>query len=402
MKIDSSNVSMSSTRSYYSYEKVEQESLTVLSSRAATIELSDDSKNLAEQLREKKAEIAEEEKEAAKAKEKEQKENLKKSLEDMVKANKAHKADLELPTEDDGEIQMLRRILELLKKIRGEKGTPVYLNDCMKSFAESMNKAQENLAAFAGNMACNLSGAGATVSAPVQANPGQHTVNMTNWTKITVQSAFYMETEATAYRSTGSVKTEDGREISFDLTVEMSRSFTAEYGSMMAESYTMVDPLVINTDGGLSELKDRTFLFDLDGDGKEERIHDLRDGAGFLALDKNGDGKINDGNELFGTKSGDGFKDLAAYDDDGNGWIDENDKIFKKLKIWTKDEKGNDVLLDLKKADVGAIYLGSAKTDFSLKSINNNATMGAVRRTGFFLKESTGQAGVVQHVDLAV
>lgn len=402
MKIDSSNVSMSSTRSYCSYERIEQESLSVLSSKAATIELSDDSKNLAEQLREKKAEIAEEEKAAAKEKEKEQKENLKKTLKDMLKADKANKADFEIPTEEDGEIQMLRRILELLKKIRGEKGGTVYANDSMKAFAESMNKAQENLAAFAGNMACNLSGAGATVSAPIQANPGQHTVKMTNWTKITVQSKFYMETESTAYRSSGSVRTEDGRELSFELTVEMSRSFTAEYGSYMEESYTMVDPLVIELDDKCADLTEKTFLFDLDADGKEEKIYDLRENSGLLALDKNGDGKINDGSELFGTKSGNGFKDLAAYDEDGNGWIDENDSIFKKLKIWTKDKNGKDVLLDLKKADVGAINLGSVATDFALKSLKNNATMGQVKRTGFFLKESTGEAGAVQHVDLAV
>ena len=398
MKIDSSNVSMSSTRSYYSYEKVEQESLSVLSSKAATIELSDDSKSLVEQLRDEKEKIAVEEKEAKEAKKEKQKDNLKKSLQDMVKANKAKEAEFELP-EEDGDIKMLRRILELLKKIRGDKTGTVSCDDTMKSFAENINKAQENMAAFAGNIASAISGASGAVNAPTVAATGSHTVKMTNWTKITVQSKFYMETENTAYQSTGSVRTEDGREISFNLTVEMSRSFTAEYGSYMEESYTMVDPLTINLDDNAPDVTEKTFLFDLDADGKKERIYDIRENAGLLALDKNGDGKINDGSELFGTKSGDGFKDLAAYDEDGNGWIDENDSIFKK---WTKDDKGNDVLLDLKKADVGAINLGSVKTDFALKSLKNNATMGNVRRTGFFLKESTGEAGAVQHIDLAV
>ncbi len=397
MKIDSSNVSMSSTRSYFSYEKIEQESLSVLSSKAATIELSDDSKNLVQQLRDEKEKIALEEKEAEAARKENQKENLKKSLQDMVKANKAKEADFEIP-EEDGEIQMLKRILELLKRIRGEKADPVSCGDGMKAFAESMNKAQANLAAFAGNLACTISGAQPAVQAPT----GSHTVNMTNWTKITVQSKFYMETENTAYQSTGSVRTEDGREINFNLTVEMSRSFTAEYGSYMKESYTMVDPLVIELDDKCADLTERTFMFDLDSDGKEEEIYDLRDNSGLLALDKNGDGKINNGSELFGTKSGDGFKDLAAYDEDGNGWIDENDSIFKKLKIWTKDKNGNDVLIDLKKADVGAINLGSVKTDFALKSLKDNKTLGQVRRSGFFLKESTGEAGAVQHVDVAV
>ncbi len=398
MKIDSSNVSMNSTRSYFSYQKTEQESLSVLSSKAATIELSDDSRNLVEQLREKKNEIAEEEKAAKKVKDEKQKENLKKSLEDMVKTNKTKEPEFEVP-EDDGEIRMLRRILELLRKIRGDK-TPVNCDDTMRSFADSISKAQKNMAAFAGDIACAASG---TENVAVQAPAaGNHSVRLTNWTKITVQSSFYMETENTAYQSTGSVRTEDGRELNFNLTVEMSRSFTAEYSSYMEESYTMVDPLVIELDDNCADLTEKTFLFDLDADGKEERIYDLRENSGLLALDKNGDGKVNDGSELFGTRSGDGFKDLAAYDEDGNGWIDENDSIFNKLKIWTKDKNGKDVLIDLKKADVGAINLGSVKTDFALKSLKNNATMGTVRRTGFFLKESTGEAGAVQHVDLAV
>mgnify|MGYP000465316364 CR=1 FL=1 len=54
----------------------------------------------------------------------------------------------------------------------------------------------------------------------------------------------------------------------------------------------------------------------------------LQGGSGYLALNKNGDGVINDGSELFGTASGDGFYDLSMYDEDGNGWIDENDHAY--------------------------------------------------------------------------
>ena len=143
------------------------------------------------------------------------------------------------------------------------------------------------------------------------------------------------------------------------------------------------------------------FLFDLDADGKEEEVSFAGRGSGFLALDKNGDGKINDGSELFGTKSGDGFGDLAAYDEDGNGWIDEADSVFKDLKVWTKDENGKDVLMNLKDADVGAIYLGSAQTEFSLNNQATQQTNGIIRKTGVYLKESGG-VGTVQHVDLAV
>ena len=143
------------------------------------------------------------------------------------------------------------------------------------------------------------------------------------------------------------------------------------------------------------------FLFDINADGKEDNISCVNQGSGFLALDKNGDGKINDGNELFGTKSGDGFKDLAAYDQDGNGWIDEADDVFQNLKIWTKDADGNDQLLDLKESGIGALYLGNVSTQFSLNHQETNATNAVIRSTGVYLKES-GEVGTMQHVDLAV
>ena len=128
----------------------------------------------------------------------------------------------------------------------------------------------------------------------------------------------------------------------------MSRSFQEYYENTISYKRTsMCDPLVINLDGNIADLSDQTFLFDIDGDGKEDEINRLGAGSGFLALDKNGDGIINDGSELFGTKSGNGFADLAAYDTDHNGFIDEGDEIWDKLKIWVMDENGNQQLYSL-------------------------------------------------------
>ena len=44
------------------------------------------------------------------------------------------------------------------------------------------------------------------------------------------------------------------------------------------------------------------------------------------------------------TKTGNGFSELAEYDSDGNGWIDENDEVYDQLKVWVKDENGKDKL----------------------------------------------------------
>lgn len=214
------------------------------------------------------------------------------------------------------------------------------------------------------------------------------------------QESWFAEQESTGFSTVGTVRTSDGREIHFNVDVAMSRSFEQRFSQEVKQTnYKMCDPLVINMDVGSAELRDQKFFFDLDADGQEEEISMLGSGSGYLALDKNGDGKINDGSELFGTSSGDGFSDLARYDQDGNGWIDENDEIWSKLQIWTKDENGQDKLYKLSEKGVGAIYLGSASTDFSLVGADGY-TNGMIRKTGIFLYEN-GAAGTVQHLDVA-
>ncbi len=213
---------------------------------------------------------------------------------------------------------------------------------------------------------------------------------------------YHSESETTSFSTKGIVKTADGREISFGLNLEMSRSFRAYY----EESYDIgvlncTDPLVINLNGNIAGLSDQKFFFDLDCDGEEEEISSLQAGSGFLALDLNGDGQINDGSELFGTKSGDGFKDLSKYDLDGNGWIDEADPIWDKLLIWTKDEDGKDKLYHLSDLGVGAIGLSRVGTQFSLNAEKTNETNAMIRKTGIFLYEN-GTVSTLQQLDMAV
>lgn len=213
-------------------------------------------------------------------------------------------------------------------------------------------------------------------------------------------SAYY-EKEVTGFDTKGTVVTADGREIDFNINVSMSRSFyeaSATEINFGAEN-RLKDPLVINLNSNVASVSDQKFFFDIDADGELDEISMLSSGSGYLALDKNEDGTINDGSELFGTTSGNGFADLAAYDEDGNGWIDEADSIFSKLKIWCMDENGNSQLYGLSEAGVGAIYLGSEDTEFSLKSASNE-TNAVIRQTGIFLYEN-GNAGTIQQMDLA-
>lgn len=218
-----------------------------------------------------------------------------------------------------------------------------------------------------------------------------------------IDASGYEETETTEFQAGGRVVTKDGREIDFNIALSMTRRFyqavenISQIKGVPVEN--LVDPIVINLDDNPATVSDQKFKFDLDMDGKEDNISMLGKGSGFLALDLNNDGVINDGGELFGTKSGNGFKDLALYDEDGNGWIDEADQIFDRLLIWTKDEDGNDSLVKLKDLNIGALCLENVKTDFSLKD-DEYRTEGIIRHTGFFLYEN-GRAGTMQHLDLA-
>lgn len=209
-----------------------------------------------------------------------------------------------------------------------------------------------------------------------------------------------IKSERAAFSAAGMVRTADGRQISLNLYSCMSRQEVGESmscGTVKVEK--LKDPLVVNLDGKGVRLTDDRVAFDLDGKGLMEKIPSLAPGSGFLALDANGNGCVDSGLELFGTQSGNGFADLAAWDDDHNGWIDGNDRVFDKLRIWGG---GKDVqsLASLAQSGVGAIYLGSAGSEFSLKGMGNDL-LGKVRGTGVFLKED-GTPGMMQQIDLAV
>jgi hypothetical protein len=208
------------------------------------------------------------------------------------------------------------------------------------------------------------------------------------------------EHERSEFSARGEVRTADGRSIDFKLDLSMCRDFQCERKQIEQGKVEMRDPLVINFDGKAAELGNLRFDFDLDSDGKSESLYGLRGNSGFLSMDLNGDGRINDGNELFGTRSGDGFADLAGFDSDGNHWLDDADAAFAALKVWSPGGDGKESLVSLKEKGVGAIYLGATETPFSLKD-DDNRLQGQVRATGLYLREN-GVTGTLQQIDLAV
>ncbi|WP_298621650.1 VCBS repeat-containing protein [uncultured Zoogloea sp.] len=207
--------------------------------------------------------------------------------------------------------------------------------------------------------------------------------------------------EASTFEASGTIRTADGKDINFSVGLSMSRSETETSSVSLRAGNAAVskDPLVINFGGTAASLTSQRFRFDLMGDGKEVDMPRLASGSGFLVLDAVESGKVESGRQLFGPASGDGFADLAAYDSDSNGWIDEADPVFGRLGVWTPDAKGGGDVASLGERGVGAVYLGRSATPFTLKE--GGADLGAVRSSGIWVSED-GTVGTVQQVDVNV
>ncbi|MBS0371151.1 MAG: hypothetical protein JSS57_18360 [Proteobacteria bacterium] len=207
------------------------------------------------------------------------------------------------------------------------------------------------------------------------------------------------ESEETHFEASGTIQTADGKRIDFNVALSMARSETTTSSvSLRAGNAVSKDPLVINFAGEAASLENQRFSFDLMGDGQQVDMPLLGQGSGFLVLDAVGSGKVTSGRQLFGPASGDGFADLAKYDGDASGWIDEADAVFDRLGVWTPDASGGGSVRSLRDAGVGALYLGRTATPFTLK---DGAALGAVRSTGVYVAED-GHVGTMQQVDVNV
>ena len=110
--------------------------------------------------------------------------------------------------------------------------------------------------------------------------------------------------------------------------------------------YHIYDPLTLDLDGdGIETVSHKGYkgaLFDHDGDGIRTASGWVASDDGLLVVDRNGDGIINNGKELFGdssvlkdgTKAAHGYAALAEYDSNGDGVVDAKDADFDKLRVW--------------------------------------------------------------------
>lgn len=372
MKIESSDITMKSS---YSYQKTEtqKESLEYWNGNVRVKMENATMEEFKEKQRELQKDILNISAKAKDEFEKSKRGDNSEKTEDIDKCKKCDK--IEMSEKDKQKLQILRKLLEVLtgKKIKCDE---------LDIETEDSERCQEKTAELKG-----------------ETKQPKNVPARAGWGIIYKNSSTLTEKEAVGFKSEGVVKTADGREISFKVDFNLKREFEhMESNEIRVGDAVKVDPLIINFNGNVSQLTENKIEFDIDADGVKDFISFAGEGSGFLALDKNENGEIDNGTELFGPETGSGFGELKSYDLDGNNWIDENDEVFSKLKIWTTGENGEKTLLSIAEAGVGAIYLGSVATKFNMVN-STGSSDGEMQRSGIFLKESC-EAGLIQHIDL--
>lgn len=201
----------------------------------------------------------------------------------------------------------------------------------------------------------------------------------------------YYEKTTIDFSSQATIKTSNG-EFKINLSLSYSNEFYQRHETKINAYGKGDNPFSIDMKKDGRDTKDiprdMGFEFDVNKDKKNNDISTLQNNASYLAIDKNGNNKVDDGSELFGVNTNDGFKELSKYDEDGNGWIDENDSVFNDLRVWEKKANGEGSLVTLADSGIGAIYLAN------VSSVNGG-------QSSMFLKEN-GEAGVISSVDYRV
>ncbi|QWT21933.1 hypothetical protein KPL74_07985 [Bacillus sp. NP157] len=162
-----------------------------------------------------------------------------------------------------------------------------------------------------------------------------------------------------------------------------------------------IDPLTLDLDGdGIETLGvDEGVLFDFDGDGVKTGTGWIKRDDGFLVLDRNGNGQIDNGSELFGvdtvkrdgSKARNGFDALADLDSNGDGMFDEKDDMFSSVRVW-QDLNHDGIaqaneLKTLSEHHIAAIVLKS-------KEANQDSNGNLISATGSFIRDDGSEGEV--------
>lgn len=190
-----------------------------------------------------------------------------------------------------------------------------------------------------------------------------------------------------------SIKRGGSAQVTEVAAVEVSIEISVINGKVEFIERKQTDPLIIDMDGNGFDLTSagEGVTFDIDADGLKEKVAVTKGKDAILALDKNMNGIIDDGKELFGDQNGaeDGFSELAKYDDNKDGIINAEDRVFDELKllVYVKNSSGgyDQKISALKSSEIAAIDLSKIKT--AHEEIGGNSI---VKKSAAYINGSNG------------
>jgi len=169
----------------------------------------------------------------------------------------------------------------------------------------------------------------------------------------------------------------------------------------------IIFPIVLDMDGDGIELLSpdaSSVKIDVDGDGVKDRLGWVGANDALLAIDRNGDGKVNGLDEISFVNDAPGartdLEGLAGFDSNKDGALDALDDRFGDFLVW-RDENQNgksekSELLTLAQAGISSINLTPTTTG----NTTDGATDNVILNTTEFIREdgSTGAVGDVAFV----
>ena len=142
----------------------------------------------------------------------------------------------------------------------------------------------------------------------------------------------------------------------------------------------LASPIILDLNGDGVQTLDISVTdgrFDLLNTGTAVRSGWISQGDAFLAIDSNGNGRIDDRNELFGGEVGEGFAKLASFDSNGDGQVNQSDARYNELRLWQDRDSDH-------QTDAGELI---SLTDAQIASLSVSYTIRAEHQNGNWVLE---------------
>ncbi|WP_281560197.1 hypothetical protein [Thalassomonas sp. RHCl1] len=223
--------------------------------------------------------------------------------------------------------------------------------------------------------------------------------------QVQVEEWFTRE-QSLSYQMQGQFQLDD-KQISLSYEFNISSEST-RYRRFATRAGNLQDPLLVQFGNQSLGHIEGGQAFDINSDNTLDKLPIFSGDVGYLVFDQNANGRADDGSELFGPASGNGFHELAAFDSNQNGFIDQDDEHFDQLYLWQpKGESEGEAepgaqqrWLSLEDAGIAAINLSAIDTPYSFYD-ENDQVEAQMRRSSFAIGEN-GRGYGVHQVDVRI